>query len=378
VNRRTTLRFVAAVMAVAVPLAACSGDDDDAATTTPAGATTTPAGSTAAPAGATAAPAGSITLVTYDSWTDALNDVLAQFTDATGIGVKVLRAGDTGQMVNKAVLTAGNPEGDVMFGVDNTFLSQVVDGNVLTPYTAAGLDAVPAALRELVPNGEATPIDFGDVCVNTDKTWFTEHELAPPTDLRSLTDPAYKGLLVVENPATSSPGLAFVLATIAEFGDDGWVDYWKTLRANSVEVVDSWEDAYYGEFSGAGDGDRPLVVSYGSSPPAEVVFADPPIEAATTGVIDTTCFRQVEYAGVLRGTDHAEQARALIDFLLSPTFQAELPLNLFVYPADADVALPEVFTANATVPADPATLDPETIATNREAWLETWTDTVLR
>ena len=304
--------------------------------------------------------------------------MLAQFTAATGIRVTVLRAGDTGQMVNKAVLTAGNPEGDVMFGVDNTFLSQVVDGNVLTPYTAAGLDAVPAALRELVPDGEATPIDFGDVCVNTDKAWFTEHELAPPTDLQALADPAYDGLLVVENPATSSPGLAFVLATIAEFGEEGWVDYWSALRANGVEVVDSWEDAYYGEFSGAGDGDRPLVVSYGSSPPAEVVFADPPIDEATTGVIDTTCFRQVEYAGVLRGTDHAEQAGALIDFLLSPTFQAELPLNLFVYPANADVALPEVFTANATVPADPATLDPETIATNREAWLETWTDTVVR
>ena len=142
--------------------------------------------------------------------------------------------------------------------------------------------------------------------------------------------------------------------------------------------MDSWEDAYYGTFSGAGDGAKPLVVSYGSSPPAEVVFADPPIDEATTGVVDTTCFRQIEYAGVLRGTEHAEQAGALIDFMLSPEFQAELPLNLFVYPANEDVPLPDVFTANATVPADPKTLDPETIATNREAWLETWTDTVLR
>ncbi|HEU4841193.1 MAG TPA: thiamine ABC transporter substrate-binding protein, partial [Ilumatobacteraceae bacterium] len=281
-------------------------------------------------------------------------------------------------MVSKAVLSAGNPEGDVMFGVDNTFLSRVVDADVFEPYEASGLDAVPAELRALTPDGEATPIDFGDVCINYDTAWFDEHDVTPPADLAALTDPAYADLLVVENPASSSPGLAFVLATIAEFGDEGWVDYWAQLRDNGVQVVDSWEDAYYGAFSGAGDGDRPLVVSYGTSPPAEVVFADPPIDEATTAVVDTTCFRQIEYAGVLRGTEHADAAGQLIDFLLSERFQAELPLNLFVYPANADVALPEVFTANATLPAEPKTLDPEEITANREAWLETWTDTVVR
>ena len=265
-------------------------------------------------------------------------------------------------MVSKAVLTAGNPEGDVMFGVDNTFLSRVVDADVFEPYEAAGLDQVPDELRALVPDGEATPVDFGDVCVNYDKAWFAEHDLDPPADLEALTDPAYADLLVVQNPATSSPGLAFVMATIAEFGEDGWQDYWTRLRDNGVEVVDGWTEAYYERFSGAGDGPKPLVVSYGTSPPVEVVFADPPIDAATTAVVDTTCFRQVEFAGVLRGTEHTDEARQLVDFLLSPTFQAELPLNLYVYPANADVPLPEVFTDNATLPADPATLDPATIS----------------
>lgn len=319
-----------------------------------------------------------ITLVVYDSWTDALDESLAGFTEDTGVAVEVLRAGDTGTMVSKAVLTAGNPEGDVMFGVDNTFLSRVVDADVFDAYVANGLDAVPAELRELTPGGEATPIDFGDVCINYDIAALAERDVEPPADLEALADPAYADLLVVENPASSSPGLAFVLATIAEFGEDGWVDYWTRLRENGVRVVESWEDAYYGAFSGAGDGDRPLVVSYGTSPPAEVVFADPPIEVATTAVVDTTCFRQVEYAGVLRGTDAPEEAGQLIDFLLSAPFQAELPLNLFVYPASEAVALPDVFTANATVASEPASLDPAAITANREAWLETWTDTVLR
>ena len=366
---------LALTVAASLAIAAC-GDDDDAATTSTAATATTDTSS--ATTGDRAAPAGSITLVTYDSWSDALDDVVAEFTAATGIEVAMLRAGDTGTMVSKAVLSAGNPEGDVMFGVDNTFLSRVVDADVFEPYEAAGLDAVPAELRALTPDGEATPIDFGDVCINYDKAWFEEHDLTPPADLTALTDPAYADLLVVENPASSSPGLAFVLATIAEFGEDGWVDYWAQLRDNGVQVVDSWEDAYYGAFSGASDGDRPLVVSYGTSPPAEVVFADPPIDEATTAVVDTTCFRQIEYAGVLRGTEHADAAGQLIDFLLAERFQAELPLNLFVYPANADVALPEVFTANATLPAEPKTLDPEAITANREAWLETWTDTVVR
>ncbi len=319
-------------------------------------------------------------MVVYDSFPESgsLHDALASFTADTGIAVDTVVAGDTGTMVAKAVLTAGNPEGDVMFGVDNTFLSRVVDADVFEPYEAAGLDAVPAELTALVPDGEATPVDFGDVCVNYDKAWFADHDLVPPADLEALADPAYADLLVVEDPASSSPGLAFVLTSIARFGEDGWRDWWSRLRANGLEVVDGWTEAYYEQFSGASDGDRPLVVSYGTSPPAEVVFADPPIDAATTAVIESTCFRQVEFAGVLRGTDHPAEARQLVDFLLSSTFQSELPLNLFVYPALAEIALPEVFTANATVPADPATLDPATIAAGREQWIEQWTDTVLR
>jgi len=370
VNRRLA---IATAVTVALLLGAC-GDDDSSGT-----ATTTPASAAgAAPTTAPAASAGSVTLVTYESWPDTLDEVLAEFTTQTGIDVKVVKAGDTGTMVQKAVLTAGNPEGDVMFGVDNTFLSEVVAGKVFDPYTAPGVADLPKELTSLVPGGEATPIDVGDVCINVDSAWFDEHELAPPADLDALADPAYKDLLVVENPASSSPGLAFLLATIVKYGDDGWVDYWTRLRANGVQVVDTWTDAYYGAFSGGGDGTKPIVVSYASSPPAEVVFADPPIDKATTASVDSTCFRQVEFAGVLRGTSRAAEARRLVDFMLTSSFQSALPLNLFVYPADSRIALPEVFTANATVPAAPATMDPATIGANRQTWLDTWTDTVLR
>ncbi len=327
-----------------------------------------------------------MTLLTYDSFPESdttLNEALEAFSADTGVDVELAIAGDAGTMVSKAVLTAGNPEGDVMFGVDNTFLSRAVDGGVFEPYEAAGLDAVPAALRDVVPEHEATPIDFGDVCVNYDIGWFAEHGLEPPADLAALAEPEYRDLLVVENPATSSPGMAFVLATVAEFGEDGtppgWVDYWNRLRDNGIHVVDSWTEAYYERFSWAGGGDRPLVVSYGSSPPAEVIFADPPVDEPPTAAIESTCFRQIEFAGVLDGTDVPEAARALVDFLLSEQFQSELALNLFVYPANEDVELPEEFeTGGAIVAADPYELDPAAITAGREDWIETWTDTVLR
>jgi len=377
--RRTGSRHLAAALALAIALGACADDDsgDDATRTSASG---TPAAPTETPA-----PAGgsteSITLVTYDSFPEtdtSLNAALDAFSAQSGIGVELLIAGDAGSMVSKAVLTAGNPEGDVLFGIDNAFLSRAVEADVFEPYEAEGLDAVPDELTALVPGGEATPIDYGDVCVNYDIAWFEDAGLEPPADLAALADPAYRDLLVVENPATSSPGLAFVLASIAEFGEDGWVDYWTQLRNNGVEVVDGWTEAYYERFTWAGGGPKPLVVSYGSSPPAEVIFADPPVDTAPTAAIEATCFRQVEFAGVLRGTDAPEAARRLVDFLLSAPFQSELALNLFVYPAAAGIALPEEFEGTAVIPEDPYTVDPATIAAERESWIETWTDTVLQ
>lgn len=321
-----------------------------------------------------------ITLVTYDSFPaegTSLNDALATFTASTGIDVELVIAGDTGTMVSKAVLTAGNPEGDVMWGVDNTSLSRALPA--FEPYTSTEIDALDPALTALVPGGELTPVDFGDVCINTDLEWFAAEGLEPPTTFADLVDPAYADLLTVENPATSSPGLAFLLATIAEFGADGWQDYWSDLRDNGVEVVDSWTTAYYERFSGSsGEGPRPLVVSYASSPPAEVIFADPPRDDAPTGVMTETCFRQVEFAGVLAGSDHPEQARRLVDFLASAEFQQEVALNLFVWPARTDVAPPPEFVEFAEVVDTPLTVAPEDIETNREAWLDEWTQIVLR
>jgi thiamine transport system substrate-binding protein len=323
----------------------------------------------------------SLELLVYESFpTDADNPVvvaLDEFTADTGIDVEIIVSGDTGTMLSSAALTAGNPEADVIWGIDNTFLSRAIASDIFEPFEAAGLSAVAPEFTALVPNHEATPVDFGDVCLNYDIGALARDNIAPPTALADLVEPEYAGKLVVENPATSSPGMAFLLATIAEFGDDGWEQYWQGLRANDVKVASGWTEAYYGDFSWAG-GDRPIVVSYGSSPPFEMLFATEPLDEVPTGVVESTCFRQVEFAGILRGTESPTNAGKLIDFLVGERFQREIALNLFVFPVNPDVQLDDAFVRYATVPADPFTVDPAVIDANRTDWIERWNATVLR
>jgi thiamine transport system substrate-binding protein len=320
---------------------------------------------------------GTVTLVTHDSFAVS-KPVLRDFTKQTGITVRVLKNGDAGAALNQAILTKDAPLGDAFFGVDNTFLSRALAAGIFVPYAAKGVDRVPASLR-LDDRNRVTPIDYGDVCVNYDKQWFADKHLAVPTSLDDLADAKYKDQLVVENAATSSPGLAFLLATVAKYGPDGWDGYWKRLRANGVKVVDGWEQAYDTEFSGAaGKGDFPLVVSYASSPPAEVIYAKPTPKTAPTGSIDDTCFRQVELAGVLKDAAHPAAAKQLIDFMLTRRFQADIPLQMFVFPSVTGTPLPPEFTKYASVPEHPFTLPPAEIGAHRDDWIKQWTNTVLR
>ena len=297
-----------------------------------------------------------LTLIAYDSFTPP-ETAFDAFTQETGIKVNIALAGDAGEMVAKASLTSGNPEGDVMWGVDNTLISRATESKIFA--------------------SDPTEVDYGDVCVNFDIAALGQTE--PPLTLDDLVSSDYKGMLVVENPATSSTGLAFLLATVAAFGDS-WPDYWKQLVANDVQVVDSWDEAYYTAFTRYG-GDRPLVVSYSTSPPAEVIFADPPLakgSPAPTGVASETCFKQIEYAGVLRGTKYSGQAQQLVEYLAGPTFQALLPESLFVYPANQDVALPQSFVDYAPEITTSFSIPPDEIAKNRQSWTEQWSAIVLK
>ncbi len=316
-----------------------------------------------------------VTLVTYDSYAIS-KATLREFTEQTGRPVEIIRSGDAAEVVNRALLTKGAPEGDVLFGLDNNLLSRALGQDLFEPYEADGIGTVPAEFRA-APG--VTPVDVGDVCVNYDKKWFADHSMAVPQTLDELTLPEYRDLLVVQNPARSTPGLAFLLASVAAFGPEGFSGYWQRLRANGVAVENSWDAAYYERFSGgSGKGDRPLVVSYASSPPAEVVYGDDPTGPAPTGVLADTCYRQIEFAGLLAGAPDPEGGRQLIDFMLRQTYQEDLPLSNFVFPVVPDTPLPKVFRDNAKMVAEPFALPPADVAANRDTWVAQWADIMQR
>jgi thiamine transport system substrate-binding protein len=320
-----------------------------------------------------------LTVMTHDSFAVS-EDVVNSFEDENALKVKFIKSGDTGTALNKAILSKGNPIADVFYGVDNTFLSRALDEDIFLSYQSPGLENVEDTFK-LDTNNQALPVDFGDVCLNYDKGYFVDHELEPPSTLEDLLEPEYRRLLVVENPATSSPGLAFLFTTIAKFGQENYLDYWKGLMDNEVLVVNDWETAYYSEFSGsAGKGPRPIVVSYSSSPAFEFIYAEEPLDSPPTAAIvtDETCFRQIEFVGILDGTDNESDARKWVDFMLGSEFQEDMPLQMFVFPVNSDAALDDVFINYLISPEKTAIISPDDIAMNRERWINEWTQTVLR
>lgn len=333
-----------------------------------------------APSGDEAGQPATLVVGSHDSFS-LTEEFVADFEQAHNVRLQFLQMGDAGEALNKLILSKDAPLADVFFGVDNAFLSRALNADIFEPYESPALDVVPDEF-ELDPQYRLTPIDYGFVNINADRTWFEAEGLPIPTTLEELTQPEYAGLLVVQNPATSSPGLAFLLATIGYFGEDGYLDFWAALRDNDVLVTDGWSTAYYEHFTvgSGGTGDRPLVVSYSTSPPADVVFAtDGRTEPASVNVSpDGGTFRQIEFAGIVAGTEQREAAEAFIDLLLSDQFQAEIPLQMFVYPVSTEVELPEVFVEFGQTPENPADVAPEAIEENREAWIEAWTETVLR
>lgn len=369
VPTRARRRWLALPVAAAV-LAACSLQEDAGPSDPPPAPGDDAAGTTSGEPAALAE--REVVLATHGSWA-APEGTLEQFTAETGYEVVVQTSGDAGELTNELVLTQDAPIADAVFGIDNAFAGRAVAEGVLEDYAA---DPQPAGSEELAALGGApaqlTPIDYGDVCVNVDDAWFEAEGLEPPETFEDLTDAEYADLFVTPGATTSSPGLAFLLATVEHFGEDGWQQYWSDLMANGTLVTAGWSDAYGVDFTaGGGDGDRPIVLSYASSPPFTVPEGG---DEPTTSALLETCFRQVEYAGVLAGAENPEGARALVDFLATPEFQAGIPEAMFVYPADAEVELPREWQQWAPLAEDPAVLTPEEIEAGRETWLRAWAD----
>lgn len=315
-------------------------------------------------------------VLTHSSF-DLPKALLAQFEKDAGVKLQVVKAGDAGEMTNKLILTKAKPIADVVYGIDNTLLSRALAAGVIDPYTGPAAQRAAAVAME----GGVVPVDFGYVTLNIDKAWFAKKGLALPASLEDLTKPAYAKLLVVQNPATSSPGQAFVFATIAGLGEEGAFKWWGQMRGNGVKVVKGWTEAYYTEFTRNG-GTRPIVVSYASSPAAEVFYSKEKITESPTAnlFLKGGVFRQVEGVALVKGGNPAarEAAGKFVEFLRSAPAQQAMQTTMWMFPAEAGVARVDVMKAHASEPTafdNPAAAD---AASNGKAWLQRWTKTVLK
>jgi len=319
-----------------------------------------------------------LNVMTHDSFA-ASEAVIKEFEMANDVKVNIIMSGDAGSTLNQAILTKSSPNADVLYGVDNTLLSRALKADIFETYSSPILKDIPDQFQ-LDKGMHALPVDYGDVCINYEKAYFAEKNLSVPQTLDDLLKPEYRGLLVVENPAISSPGLAFLLTTIAHYGPEGYLKYWQQLRANNVVVVNDWNTAYYTNFSGSsGKGAQPLVVSYNTDPFAEVIFATEKLSESPTASLlgPGMCFRQVEFVGILKGTHHLALAQKFVDFMLSRTFQEDIPLNMFVYPVNVNASLPAEFIKFVQNPEQPAFLDPEKVNANLDTWIVGWRKAVL-
>ena len=365
--RARASRVLALTGATAVALTACSlGGSDD---------TDPTSGSTTSDAAAVEAGSctgdGALTVLTHESFVLS-DEAKASFEEESGCTLKLVTAGDAGLLTNRLVLTKGSPVADAVFGIDNTFAGRAVAEGVLEEYQPE----LPEGAADHALPGEGstvlTPIDFGDVCVNIDDTWFAKEKVDPPVTLDDLTKPEYQDLFVTPGASSSSPGLAFLLGTIGAKGEDGWQQYWRDLVDNGAKITSGWSDAYGVDFTaGEGQGDRPIVLSYASSPPFTVPEGG---DEPTTSALLDTCFRQVEYAGVVKGTEQPAGARAFVDLMLDDDVQAGIPESMYMYPASSAVELPEEWARWAKTAEEPLTVDPARIEEQRATWLREWTD----
>lgn len=328
-------------------------------------------GSSTTAASRSCEPGSTLTVLAHESFS-LPEEVTADFEEETGCTVEVVTAGDAGQVTNRLVLTKGSPVADVVFGIDNTFAGRAVSEGVLAPYSPQ----LPPGADQYALEGEGadvlTPVDFGDVCVNVDDAWFAAKKMDPPKTLDDLTDPAYRDLFVTPGASSSSPGLAFLLATVAAKGEDGWQDYWRDLMDNGAKVTSGWSDAYGVDFTaGEGKGDRPVVLSYASSPPFTVPEGG---TRPTTSALLDTCFRQVEYVGVVAGTEQPGGAQALVDLMVDPQVQSGIPESMYMYPVSGEVELPRDWARWAKVAPEPFEVEPATIEEKRSTWVREWTD----
>lgn len=301
-----------------------------------------------------------LVIYAYDSFVSEWGPgpkVMPKFERATGIKATLVSRGDSGQVLAAAIDEKARPQADIIIGIDQYLLPQAVKAGILSPYKPLGIESVPPEIP-FDPEYRAIPYDYGHFAI----IWDSKSSIEPPASLSDLAKPEYRGKLILMDPRSSTVGLGFLSWTVSAFGD-GWEDYWKSLKPSILTIASGW-DSGYGLFT---KGEAPLVLSYSTSP-AYHVYADGTDRYKALEFADGHIL-QIECAAILKGAKNRKNAEKFMDFMVSADFQEEIPLTNWMYPARADVALPECYAA-AVKPEGLAAPTAESLAAAIAAWAD--------
>jgi len=326
---------------------------------------------------------GVLDILTYDA-SGLSDELLSDFTATTGYEINLIKTGDVGSILNIMAQTKDAPQADLMLGLDNTFLAQAIQMGLLQSHMSNHgelLDSVKISYS----GGLATPFDHGYVCLNYDSAVVDGVNMSVPTSLWNLTEEEWKGKVAIPSPLSSSPGRAFLTATVDYFANDvdngtDYTDWWYEMEGNDLIITSGWSEAYethysggYGPWTDGHIGDANIVVSYCHSPGVEAFFGGNYTNSVALN-LPRASFHQVEYTGIIAGAGDAQAAAAFIDYLLSEEVNANMPTQNSMYSVLKGQDLPETdgYRHHALIPEQPAEVTPTEIAEGLEDWLVEW------
>jgi thiamine transport system substrate-binding protein len=299
----------------------------------------------------------SLTVYTYESMGWIEDSVIPEFENMYGVDVKVIKLGDGGNVLSRIKLENKNPKADVVIGLDQSLTVDAVKNDLLIPYKP--INASNIENQNIIFNQDfsVTPYDYGAIAIIYDP----ERLNTTPKTFEDLTK--MDKSLIIQDPRSSSTGQAFLLWTIAAYGDD-WKDFWKDLKSAILTVTTGWTDS----FSKFEAGEAPMMVSYATDGAYSYEYYKSTKYKAL--IPEEGGYVQIEGAGIVKGTKNEELAKRFIEFLLMDEFQREVPLNQWMFPV-TNVELPESYEYSLK-PEKILTIESEEIADNLDKWLNEW------
>ncbi len=310
------------------------------------------------------------------------DEVIGRFEQESGISVLFRNIGPATDMVERIVEGGSVPSGwDLVYGIDNQQMVAAIEAGLFQPYAAAGLADVPDHL-EIDSSQHLLPVSHNYVMVNADRDYFEREDIDPPASLDDLRRPEIASLLALPSPETDQAGRGFLAATARYFGEDAFIDFWADLDEGGAQVAANWTEAYLGAYTvgSSGEGDRPLVLAYASAPAADAVFTPGAGDSPPSVALDLpgAGFHQIDLVGIAADTPRVEQARALVEFLLGPEFQASVAQRMFAFPVLPDAETGQSFAEHARPPAEPVNMEPSILDDRMQSWLVSWQGAMAR